>query len=74
MSGERGSKSYSQWAVRPIPVGMTRRFRRNRDERGANLVEYCLLIVLIVLACLGGVSQFGKKVPSESFSSIAAGI
>ena len=48
--------------------------RRGRGERGANLVEYTLLIALIVLACLAGVSQFGKKVPAESFSSVAAAI
>lgn len=53
-------------AVSPTP--------RGRGERGANLVEYTLLIALIVLACLAGVSQFGKEVPSESFLSVSAAI
>ena len=47
---------------------------RRHGERGANLVEYTLLIALIVLACLAGVSQFGKKVPSDSFASISVSI
>ena len=50
------------------------RTRVRRDERGANLVEYCLLIVLIVLACIAGVTQFGKAVPSDSFVSVNASI
>ena len=45
-----------------------------RDERGANLVEYCMLMALILLACLAGVSQFGKEVPSDSFVSVSAHI
>ena len=50
------------------------RTRVRCDERGANLVEYCLLIVLIVLACLAGVTQFGRAVPSDSFVSVNASI
>lgn len=45
-----------------------------RGERGANLVEYCLLIVLILLACLAGVTQFGQAVPSDSFVSVNSAI
>ena len=50
------------------------RTRVRCDERGANLVEYCLLIVLIVLACHAGVTQFGRAVPSDSFVSVNASI
>lgn len=50
-----------------------RRWKR-RDERGANLVEYCLLLVLIMLACLAGVTQFGRAVPSDSFVSVNSAI
>lgn len=29
------------------------------DERGAGLVEYCLLVSLLVLVAVGGLSVFG---------------
>ena len=50
------------------------RTRVRCDERGANLVEYCLLIVLIVLACLAGVTQFGRAVPARKIVSRHASI
>lgn len=37
-------------------------------ERGANLVEYALLLALVVIVCIGAVRAFGAKVPS-GFSS-----
>jgi len=48
--------------------------RRARSERGANLVEYCLLVTLVLLACLAGVTAFGREVPSDSFVSVSAAI
>jgi hypothetical protein len=37
------------------------RTRRRHDERGANLVEYALLIALIAIVCIGAVSMFGGE-------------
>ncbi len=48
--------------------------RRFRGERGANLVEYALLIALIVLVCVGGVAALGQRVPADGFVSITAKI
>ena len=39
-----------------------------RTERGANLVEYALLLALIVIVCVGAVRTLGAKIPS-GFSS-----
>lgn len=33
--------------------------RLSRDDRGANLIEYCLLLALIALVCFGAISYFG---------------
>jgi Flp pilus assembly pilin Flp len=35
------------------------RARLGRSERGASLVEYVLLLVLIVLVCVGTLAWFG---------------
>lgn len=35
---------------------------RARDERGASLVEYALLIALIAVVLIGAVSTFGESV------------
>ena len=43
-------------------------------ERGANLIEYALLIALIVVVCLAAVTRFGQTVPASSFTSIANSI
>lgn len=45
-----------------------------RDERGANLVEYALLIALIVVACLSAVVTFGESVPAGSFTEVSSSI
>ena len=45
------------------------RFRR--DEQGAALVEYGLLIGLIAVICVAAVTLLGGKI-SNAFSSIAA--
>ncbi|HEV7720954.1 MAG TPA: hypothetical protein VGO60_06705 [Iamia sp.] len=38
-----------------------RRFgqRLVREDRGAGLIEYCLLVALIALVCFGALSYFG---------------
>jgi pilus assembly protein Flp/PilA len=45
------------------------RFRR--DEQGAALVEYGLLVGLIAVICVAAVTLLGGKI-SNAFSSIAA--
>lgn len=37
------------------------RLRLGRDERGASLVEYCLLVALIALVCVGALTYFGSS-------------
>ena len=34
--------------------------RRGVGERAASLVEYCLLIALIAIVCVGAISYFGS--------------
>ena len=63
---------YLNSLMSPDPLGL--RARRVDGERGAILVEYTLLIALIVLMCLAAVTQFGTKVPSASFGSVANSI
>jgi Flp pilus assembly pilin Flp len=43
------------------------------DERGANLVEYILLVALIALVVIGAVTIFQKKV-SGKFSDASTGL
>jgi Flp pilus assembly pilin Flp len=33
-----------------------------RDTRGANMVEYIILVGLVALICIGGYKIFGEKV------------
>lgn len=42
---------------------------RIRDERGASLVEYALLVALIAVVCIAAVTLLGKAASSK-FSSI----
>ena len=35
--------------------------RRVRDERGASLVEYALLLALIVVVCVGAITIIGDS-------------
>ncbi len=44
-----------------------------RDERGAALVEYALLVGLIAVICVAGVTLFGQEV-SSAFSSYAVAL
>ena len=41
-----------------------------RDEKGAALLEYALLVGLIAVICVAGVTLFGQEV-SSAFSSYA---
>ena len=47
------------------------RFRR--DEEGAALVEYGMLVGLIAVICIGAVTLLGQEV-SSAFSSIASAL
>jgi Flp pilus assembly pilin Flp len=44
-----------------------------KDEKGASMVEYALLVVLIAIIALVAVSLAGREV-SETFSAIASGL
>lgn len=44
-----------------------------RDERGASLVEYALLVALIALVCVAAVTILGGET-SESFDSDASSL
>lgn len=41
---------------------------RFRDEEGATIIEYALLIALIAVVCIAGVTFFGQAT-SNSYSS-----
>lgn len=41
-----------------------------RDERGASLIEYALLVALIALVCVVAVTSLGQA-PKEIFESTA---
>lgn len=43
---------------------------RIKNERGASLVEYALLLALIAVVCIVAITLIGEKA-SESFSSTA---
>jgi pilus assembly protein Flp/PilA len=52
-------------------VGPYVRARYGRDERGASLVEYALLVGLIAIVCIGAVSFLGTKSnPSSTGSTV----
>ena len=44
-----------------------------KDEKGASMVEYALLVVLIAIVALVAVSIAGQEV-SETFSEVASGL
>jgi pilus assembly protein Flp/PilA len=44
-----------------------------RDEQGAALVEYGMLIGLIAVVCAAAVTLFGQEI-SSAFSTYAAGL
>lgn len=45
---------------------------RVRDDRGASLVEYALLIALIALVCVAAVATLGGAT-GDAFSSVSTG-
>ena len=45
----------------------------SRDERGASLVEYALLVALIAVICIGAVTLLGSKA-SDTLSSAGSSI
>ena len=47
------------------------RARFGRDERGASLVEYALLVALIAVVCIAAVTFLGEKT-SDKFSSVGS--
>lgn len=53
--------------------GAGRRSGRARGDRGANLVEYALLVALVVLVCVAAVTLLGEQ-PGTPLSSLASGI
>jgi pilus assembly protein Flp/PilA len=49
---------------------LTKFFLRLREERGASLVEYALLLALIALVCIAALTSLGGSVSSK-FSSVS---
>ncbi|MFP5377839.1 MAG: Flp family type IVb pilin [Acidimicrobiia bacterium] len=46
---------------------------RIRNERGASLVEYALLLALIAVVCIAAITFIGRKA-EESFSSTGSAL
>jgi pilus assembly protein Flp/PilA len=46
---------------------------RIKDERGASLVEYALLLALIAVVCIAAITFIGNKA-DESFSSTVSAL
>ena len=44
-----------------------------KDEQGASLVEYALLVALIAVVCIAAVTTLGKSASSK-FSTVGASI
>ena len=49
------------------------RARLGRDERGASLVEYALLVALIAVVCIAAISFLGGNASSK-FNSVGSTI
>ena len=49
------------------------RREHRRGERGANLVEYALLVAMIAIVCVGAVRALGGTT-NEPYSAIESGI
>ena len=47
------------------------RARFGRDERGASLVEYALLVALIAVVCIVAISFVGSRA-SDKFSAVGS--
>jgi pilus assembly protein Flp/PilA len=44
-----------------------------RDERGASLVEYALLVALIAVVCIAAITLLGNNA-SDKFSTVGASL
>ena len=60
--------SYFQHTIAPYI-----RARFAKDERGASLVEYALLVALIAVVCIVAVTLLGKNASSK-FSSVGSSL
>jgi pilus assembly protein Flp/PilA len=49
------------------------RARFGRDERGASLVEYALLVALIAVVCIVAIAFLGKSASSK-FSNVGSSV
>jgi pilus assembly protein Flp/PilA len=49
------------------------RAKFGRDERGASLVEYALLVALIAVICIVAIAFLGKSASSK-FSSVGSAV
>jgi pilus assembly protein Flp/PilA len=49
------------------------RARFGKDERGASLVEYALLVALIAVVCIVAIGFVGSRA-SEKFSGVASNL
>ena len=49
------------------------RAKLGRDERGASLVEYALLVALIAVVCIAAISFLGNRA-STKFSGVASNL
>jgi pilus assembly protein Flp/PilA len=49
------------------------RARLGRDERGASLVEYALLVALIAVVCIAAISFLGGNA-SAKFNSVGSAV
>ncbi|MCU1451807.1 MAG: Flp/Fap pilin component [Acidimicrobiales bacterium] len=49
------------------------RVRMGRDERGASLVEYALLVALIAVICIVAIAFLGQSASSK-FSTVGSNI
>jgi Flp pilus assembly pilin Flp len=58
--------------IEPMPRVPAR--RDGRDERGASIVEYALMIALIAVVCIAGVAQFGQAIRDSDMKSISTSI
>ena len=49
------------------------RARLGRDERGASLVEYALLVALIAVVCIAAIAFLGRSASSR-FSNVGSNV
>jgi pilus assembly protein Flp/PilA len=52
---------------------MNTEVKQNRDEKGATMVEYALMIALVAVVCIVAVSFLGTQA-SEAFSRIGSSV